>query len=425
VANGPVGWHGAIARALRGGTSVALGLAVMNVASYAFTIVAARLLGPRSYGALAGLMATLLVVGVLQLGLQATAARRISADPTHVAQIERSILSLTYRAAAVLGIVLLALAPVVNIVLRLESLVTAVVLALCVAPLTMMGGFAGILQGERRWSPLALVYAASGVPRLLVGTALILWHPSELSAMVGVAVGTLAPVAVGWWFLRRSREPGETSERHHLRPMVREAMHNSQALLALFALSNADIIVARNVLPNHDSGLYAGGLILTKALLFLPQFVVVVAFPAMATPTERRRVLTRSLTYVAAIGVLGTVAAATLSGLALVFVGGDDYDDIQSRLWMFAVLGTILSMLQLLVYSVLARQGSRSLYLVWGALVVLIGAGLTMTTIDQLLVTVLVVDGVLFAALLGLSLWLVRRPLPPDDDPVDVPPAAA
>ena len=34
---------------------------------------------------------------------------------------------------------------------------------------------------------------------------------------------------------------------------------------------------------DQPAGLYAGGLILTKALLFLPQFVVVVAFPSMST----------------------------------------------------------------------------------------------------------------------------------------------
>ena len=63
-------------------------------------------------------------------------------------------------------------------------------------------------------------------------------------------------------------------------------------LLAFFALSNVDIVIARNVLDEHDAGLYAGGLILTKAVLFLPQFVVVIAFPSMATQAERRRALT-------------------------------------------------------------------------------------------------------------------------------------
>jgi O-antigen/teichoic acid export membrane protein len=414
-------WRASVGRTLRGGTSIAVAMAIMNVSTYGFTILAARLLGPGSYGALASLMATLLVVGVLQLGLQATAARRISADPSHVAQIERSILALTYRAAAVIGLAMLALAPLVNLVLRLDSVATAVVLAVTAVPLTIMGGQAGIMQGERRWMALAAIYVASGVPRLVLGTALILWRPTELSALVGVAVGALAPVAVGWWLLHRQhqRAPGETSDHHELRPMVREALHNSQALLAFFALSNADVIVARNVLPDHQAGLYAGGLILTKAVLFLPQFVIVVAFPAMSTPAERRRALTRSLSLVAALGAIGTVAAAGLSGLTLVFVGGSEYAEIQDRLWVFAILGTVLSMLQLLVYSVLARRGQRSVYLVWAALVALVGLGLTADTIDQLLAIVVAVDGTLFAALLVLSLWLVRHDEPTAAAPVD------
>ena len=66
------------------GASVAVAMAVMNLATYVFTALAARLLGPQDYGALASLMAVLLVVSVVQLGIQTTAARRISADPGHV-----------------------------------------------------------------------------------------------------------------------------------------------------------------------------------------------------------------------------------------------------------------------------------------------------------------------------------------------------
>ena len=52
---------------------------------------------------------------------------------------------------------------------------------------------------------------------------------------------------------------------------------------------NCDVVLARTVLDEHDAGLYAAGLILTKAMLFLPRFVVVVTFPSMATAHERRR----------------------------------------------------------------------------------------------------------------------------------------
>ena len=101
-------------------------------------------------------------------------------------------------------------------------------------------------------------------------------------------------------------------------------MHSSHALFAFFALSNADVVVARNVLPEHAAGLYAGGLILTKAVLFLPQFVIVVAFPSMATTDERRGALTRSLVVVGALGACATLAAVALKDLALVFVGGEE-----------------------------------------------------------------------------------------------------
>jgi O-antigen/teichoic acid export membrane protein len=277
-----------------------------------------------------------------------------------------------------------------------------------------MGGQAGILQGERRWRPLALLYAAAGVPRLVVGTALIIWHPNETSAMLGVVIGAVPPVLLGWWALRQRRIDGVPSEEHGFRLVLREAVNNSQALFAFFALSNADVIVARNVLPEHDAGLYAGGLILAKAVLFLPQFVIVVAFPSMATTAERRRALTRSLVLVGALGVVATLGALLLKDLALVFVGGDDYHEIASTLWVFAVLGTALSMLQLLVYSVLARQGKRPVYLVWAAFLAVVGIGYFLSTLHALITLVVTTDLVLFAALLALSAYSLGKA----DEPV-------
>ena len=401
---------------LRGPGAIAVAMAVMNVSAYGFTIIAARVLGPKSYGALASLLATLLVIGVLQLSLQATAARRISADPEHVAQIEKTVLAVTYRASLAIGLVLLVLTPLVNRVLKLDSLATAALVAVAAVPLTMMGGQAGVLQGERRWWPLAIMYIASGLPRLVIGTALILWHPNETAAMLGVALGAVPPVILGWWALRSKRVPGVTSEKHGIRLVLREALHNSQALLAFFALSNADVVVARNVLPEHDAGLYAGGLILAKAVLFLPQFVIVVAFPSMSAADERRRALTRSLLLVGGLGICATLGALVLKDLALVFVGGDEYSEIVSKLWVFAILGTALSMLQLLVYSVLARQGRRPVYLVWAAFATVVGVGYFVTSLGALITLVVITDVVLFALLLGLSLYTLPKAAEPETD---------
>ncbi|WP_307828120.1 polysaccharide biosynthesis protein [Nocardioides sp. SYSU D00038] len=402
-------------RALIGsGAGIAVAIVTMNVATYGFQMIAARLLGPEQYGGVASLMALLLVVAVVQLGLQATAARRIAATPDHVAQIERSILRVTYRAALAMGLLLLLLAPLVWQLLKLDSIVPALLVAVAAVPLTVMGGQAGILQGERRWLALGLVYLAAGLPRLVLGWAAISVRPTEGAAMAAVALGMWAPVAVGWWALRHGRHPGEDVATNAARPTAREALRASVALLAFFVLSNADIVIARQVLDGHDAGLYAGGLILTKAVLFLPQFVVVVAFPAMSTVAERRRALLRSLAAVLALGVVATAGAVLLSGVAMVFVGGEKYGEVESRLWQFAVLGTFLAILQLLVYSVLARQGSRSVNLVWAAVVALVAGGVFVDSLDGLLLLVLLVDGALFVLLLSFSLWRLKEPVPSD-----------
>ncbi len=382
-------------------------MAVMNVATYGYTMVAARLLGPGSYSAFAAVMGLLLVLSVLQLGLQTTGARRVASHPEAVAEVERRLLRVSLAVSAGLAAACLALAPAINALLNLDSLATALLVGLTAFPMTLMGAQAGVLQGERRWLALAALYATAGVSRLVVGTGLLLWRPEEQVAVAAVLVTFFAPVAIGWWALRRSA-PGRvevtTDDDHSARSILREIGRNSHALLAFLALSNADVIVARDVLDAHDAGLYAGGLILVKAVLFLPQFVVIVAFPSMSDTDVRRRALTQSLWLVLVLGGLAVVAAWVLSGLALVFVGGPQYAEIQDQLWLFAILGTVLSLLQLVVYSVVARQARRSVYALWAGLLALVVLSRSADGVTTLLLSVLAVDAGVLALLLLTSL---------------------
>jgi len=315
--------------------------------------------------------------------------------------------------AVAVGLVLCLLVPAIDALLNLDSLVTAAVVAIASVPLTLAGGQAGILQGERRWGALAVFYLASGIPRLPIGTAIILWRPDATAAILGVGIGFLFPVLVGWWVLRHRRTSEEAAPQHSARSMLVESAHNAQVLFAYFALSSIDIVIARQVLPGHDAGLYAAGLIMAKAMLFLPQFVVVIAFPDMATPESRSRALVISLLVVGALGCLVVLAAKALSGIAMIFVGGSDFGEVEDLLWVFAVLGTVLAMLQLQVYAVLARQGRRSVVLIWGALVALTLLGFRAESLAGLVGVVVGVDSALLVVLTVASLRIARLPAPP------------
>jgi O-antigen/teichoic acid export membrane protein len=403
-------------------------MGVMNLTTYGFVIVSARLLGPAEYGALAAVMGLLLVVNVLSLGLQATGARRVSAAPDDLAEIEREVMATSYTSSLALGLVVLAATPLVTAVLNLDHWGAAALLGLCAVPLSVMGGQAGILQGERRWGPLAAIYLTVGLGRIGFGMVALLVRPDTLGAMTGVTVGAFLPAVVGWWALRRpDRRSAARAPRSHP-PLVlgrrwapggvlRETLHNSHALLAFFALSNADVVIARSTLSEHQAGLYAGGLILAKAVLFLPQFVVVIAFPSMAKRDAGKQMHLLSLGAVLAIGAVTVAGVAALSGLAVVFIGGPEYAELQGRLWMFAVLGTLLALLQLMVYNIVARQRQRAVLLVWAALAVLALVTPLLGSVTVLLSVVVGVDSVLFLVLLVRSLTpSYGGPTEPDHD---------
>jgi hypothetical protein len=157
-------------------------------------------------------------------------------------------------------------------------------------------------------------------------------------------------------------------------------------------------------MSNSDAGLYAAGLIMAKAILFLPQFVVVYAFPSLSKESRSRRTLLLALSMSAGLGLIGVLATLVLPDLALLFVGGDDFEAIAGDIWKFAIVGTLLAMIQLLVYSALARRQGRAVILIWTSLAGLVFGAIAVSTAPSLVLLVVAIDGVLFAALLGVAL---------------------
>jgi O-antigen/teichoic acid export membrane protein len=398
---------GSLRGLLRGGVGIAVATGVMNVTTYGFVLAAARLLGPAEYGGVARLMFILLVVGVVALGLQATGARKIAATPSRREEVEAAVMSASYRSGVALGALCLALTPAIVWMARLDSWPSALMIGLTAVPLTIMGGQSGVLQGERRWAPLAGVYLGLGLGRFVIGVALMLVLPTAFGAMLGVTLGACVPAVIGALALghvgrgRRAAPAAVDPEQ-----VLHEVVANSHALLAFFALSGVDVLVAGLVLDGHSAGLYAAGLILTKAVLFLPQVVVIVAFPSMASPREKHRVYLRGLVLVAAAGIVATLGAIAFSDLAIAFIGGDQYAAVEPYIGLFAALGMVLAMIQLMVYEVVARQHRASVLILWAGLVGVASTALYVDSVGSLVLSVTVVNTLV---LLTLVLDTIRH----------------
>lgn len=400
---------------LAGAGMVAVAITGMNVASYGFTLVAAHLLAPAHFGELTALMGIILVGNVAALGLQATTARRIATRRTadERAAVIDAARRATWIVAGAVAAVTLALSPLLKDVLDLSSSTSMVLVALTLVPLTVVGTQAGVAQGNRRWGRLAVLYAAVGAGRLLFGTTAAAIDAVPSVVMAGVLAGAVVPVVVGWPLLRTSSRPADSQAAdgatvpYDSRSVLVEALHGTHALLAYFALTNADALLARIVLSPHDSGVYAAGLIVTKACLFLPQFVTVVAFPDLAQARDSRTRRIAAL-LIAALGA-GVIAGTwLLPGLALAFVGGSEYSDVRDLLPLFALEGSVFALLQLLLYDSLARRDLIITVALWTALAV--ATAVVLTSVDTVaMIPVVMTSAAGCVALLSL-LPIRRRP---------------
>jgi O-antigen/teichoic acid export membrane protein len=347
---------------LRSATIVAVGMAIMNVAAYGFTLMAVHALVPEQFGAVTALLGLLLIGNVASLGLQASGARRIA---THSgpgeASLADALLKAGRRAALGLTIVCLVATPLFMWLLHIDSLAAVLLVAPTLGCLTLMGSQLGVLQGGQNWTELAAVYTSSGIGRLAFGGIALLIHPSLTAAMLGLALGAVVPALLGAYLLRGSS--GGTPEQ--VKEALRETIHGTHTLLAFFAIANADVLLARGLLDAKHSGIYAAGVIVAKACLFLPQFVIVVVFPSLATAPGDTQRLRRAIQAVAALGLCTVLGALLLPDLVVKIVGGQDYAAVGPIAWLFALAGSSYAVLQLVVYAAIAQQEKRAALLIW------------------------------------------------------------
>jgi hypothetical protein len=443
---------------------LAAGMAVANAGNYGFNLVMAFLLGPEAYGALAALLALVLVGSVPGLALQAVVARRTAlagdaAWPGAGWLVGR----------AGLGLLLLALlaGPGLVLFLHLEEAAPVLWLALAVAPTPLLFAVQGLLQGRERFGALAAVMVAGAAVKLAIGLALVAAGLGVGGAMAGVAAGAalaaiaglrlatpaapgvvdnLTPPAPGSatlplrgtrdrrsgveraWAGRAPAGRGWAGGRDRVgRARVgrarawaggggsgagwwREVGTATTGLMGLFLLANLDVLLARHYLDRAAAGRYALGAVVAKVAFWAPQFLVTLIFPRLAGGADPRRLLGGSALLIGGFGGLlaAALAGADRLGLAVPVLGGG-YAGLGPLLPLFAALGTGLALVQLLLFEGIATRDRRMGRAVMAALVaeVALVAGPLHGGPGQVAGAALAV----VAALAAAGWWLLRRRL--------------
>ncbi|PMR58767.1 polysaccharide biosynthesis protein [Verrucosispora sp. ts21] len=398
------------------GAAVTLATLVTNALAYVVPVLGARRLSAADLGALATVLALGAIAAVPGFGLQiAVAAHRARWGGDGAGR-------LGLRTAALTGAVTLALAPLLTVLLRLPAPLT-LLLATTTFATVMAGRWLGELQGDQRFLRLAVAMAILAAGRygglvvgLLLGrgpvTCLLLTTATGLLALPllarlaapgTTAISTPGAPAGARDDQPRSAEPGGPVPR---RLDARQVSTACAATLAMLAISYADLILARQLLPAADSGAYAVGSVLTKGALWAPQVVTLLVLPRLARGDRRARLV--ALALITACGA-ALVAAATIGGeLAFRLAGGADYLHLADTAPIFAATGALYAVVFMLVNDRVATGARWPAAPLWAATVGL--------AVCAALVAPRTVTGVLSCALVTAAVtaatmsWLVFRP---------------
>ncbi|MFI1463804.1 hypothetical protein [Nocardia carnea] len=420
-------------------TLVTAGAMTANIASYLLQLLAGRWLGVAGYSEFASLLAVQLLCAVPALALQNVVAREL----VHGSDIA-ALRALRWRCAVLVAAAAVVLVPVVSVLLDVG--VAAAAAALGSAPaLVVLAGEQGVLQGQKRFRGLAMVLGVTGIAKVVPALVVLAVGGGATAALWAAAGGVAAAAGYGRIVAgaahvdapgnhgagRGAEVPGDsafpgtsrgvdselTGPPGGVRPKqagpggstpesagsgdaakpgladVAAVLRAAQVQAALMALSSADLIVVRMVLEEPDASRYALGTIATKIAFWLPQAVGVVLYPRMAQPASSGSAIRSALAVLAGIGVIAVFGAAVAAPLAPL-LAGHDYAPIQGLLWLFALHGAILAVLQGALLSAIAVNRTASATLAWVGLVLEVVLMLVVAnSVTGLIVTAALVAG--------------------------------
>lgn len=350
-------------------------LAFVNGSNYAFHVVVSRMLGPGDYGALAALLAVVLVLSVPFTIVQTavadkTATLHSAGRPQGVSELAASALKTTAPFAVVAGIVVAIFAPLIALFLHVDA-VSALLLAPYVTASIPVSVAQGVLQGSHRFQGLATLQLATTLLRLGLGVTLVWAGLGVAGAVLATALAAVLTIPIALRFVHLGRRRWARTKR----TIAAVRGDFGTALLGLtsfWALAEADIALARHFLDADDAGYYSSAGLLARALLFVPAAVAIVAFPrfvaARGDEAERMRWLRVSTSAVGVVALGGLAFLVLLREPLTRLAFGDRFAPAADLLPIVAIAMGWFAVIGVLVYFHIAMS-SRAYVISFAGLV--------------------------------------------------------
>ncbi|GAA4641058.1 polysaccharide biosynthesis protein [Gordonia humi] len=377
--------------------AVTVGTLLANLLAYVVQVPASRVLGPDGFGQFSVLNAAMLVLSVPALAVQAVVAREV---------VKGTSRRRLWRLIGLVGVVVAvgsAVGVVVMMPLAHTSWATTLAALAGAAPLAVIAGGQGFLQGEGRFGLLGGVLAGVGVAKSAPIIAAIAFGAGPTGALAAGTIGSVVAAIVVAVLAADSRADRAGSGSGAARIGMGDVLSASSVQFVMIVAVSVDLLLSRSVLSADDAGVYALGAVATKAAFWLPQAIGVVVFPRLADPVRSAVALRRAVTVLAGIGCAVTVAAVACGPLVPAVIS-DDYRPVAGWMWLFALTGSLLAVLQVMLLAAIARNSARGAAPAFAVLIVEVV--LIVSVADSVLGLAAIAAACASAAVIGTWAWM-------------------
>lgn len=370
----------------RNGAIIAIGVGLAAALQAGFHLAVARIVGPADYSLLAAMFTLVLIATPVALALQAAVAGEVAwrierEGEAAAGLVLRDTVSALVRRVAALFVLFIPVAFVGALLVDVRHPLPVVATLATVAGMLMLSLALGGLQGTHQVGRLSAAQCWFAGLKLCAGVSLALLGFAAGGVMLGVAAAAWIAAATAAIPLRRIWKQGRAL-RSRPRRILRGFAGGPALVLTLFAaLTSMGVLVARLSFTQHVAGGYSAISFGAYALLVIALTIATLLFPrSVDAPLDSRGDhlnLFRGLAAVALFGAVGTAILFAFPEEIVRLTFGPKYVFAAPWIGPLGIAMTLFGLGNVYIYRFLSLGQSQY---------------------APLLVALLVVQGVLFAA---------------------------
>ena len=282
--------------------------------NYLYQIYMGRALGPEEYGIFGALFAIFYIINIISQTIGTSTTRFVAkfiSDGKNIGFFIKASLKRFIFIGIIVAMIFYSLKNGLIDVFKLKDHWPIIVLSFILFLSWIDPIMNGAVRGVQLFDKLSFVNASNSFFKLVFGVLFVALGFGVSGALMGVAIGTMADLAMSTIYVKPYIKPNNPHEpEFKFRDFYIYSLPVMIAMIGFSIPGNLDVILAKYYFSAIDAGIYTSVSTLGKIILFLPGAIGTIMFPMIIEKTSKGekidRILAKSLVYTGLLS--GTVA---------------------------------------------------------------------------------------------------------------------